>query len=306
MALLLQVLLTGLAAGAVYGLVAISFSLIHRLTGVVHFALGELISLVVFVTLAVAGGTGPVTRADVDGAAFAGGLAAGLAAAVAVGTAIYVAAVRPFLARGWALGWIGGTVAAAFAIRGVLRAVFPRASYVFPDPVGLDRLADGGVLGLGGGVTVPVRAPVILLAAVLLAAAAAWVLERSALGRALRATSDDPLGAAVVGLPVAALLAGAFAAAGALAGLAAILQGPAAPISTDTGALLGLKGLVAALIARFGRPWAAFAAGLALGLVEASVGSIDLLGAAYRDVVPLALVVAALLAVRRGRIVESA
>lgn len=305
MALLLQVLLTGLAAGAVYGLVAIAFSVIYRLTGVVHFALGELIGLVVFVTLGVAAGTGPVTRAEVGGTAFAGGLLLALVAAAAAGALVYLVAVRPFLTRGWTLGWVGGTVAAAFAIRGALQAAFPRASYVFPDPVGLERLGDGGVLGVGGGVTVSVRAPVVLVVGFLLAAGAAWVLERSAAGRALRAIADDPVGAAVVGLPVRWLVAGAFALAGVLAGLAAIVQAPAAPVSTDTGALLGLKGLVAALLAGFGGPWWAFVAGLALGVVEAGVGAVGFLGAAYRDVVPLVLVVAALLAVRRGRIVES-
>ena len=306
MALLLQVLITGLAAGAVYGLVAIGFSLVHRLTGVVHFALGELVTLTVFVTLGVAGGGGPVSRAEVGGARFAGALAAGLAAAILVGATLYLLAVRPFLARDWTLGWIGGMVAVAFAVRGVLQAAFPESPYVFPDPIGLDRLGDGGVLRLGDGVTVPVRAFVVLAAGVLLAAAAAWVLERSTVGRALRAIADDRVGARVSGLPVERLLVGAFAATGALAGLAAVLQSPAAPVSIDAGALLGLKGLVAALAVRFGRPWVAFGAGLALGIVEAAVGSIGVLGAEYRDVIPLALVVVALLAVRRGRLLEAA
>lgn len=306
MALLLQILITGLAAGAVYGLVAIGFSLIYRLTGVIHFALGELVTLTVFVTLAVAGAGGPVTRVGAGGGRFAVAVAVGLAAAIAAGAAVYLLAVRPFLDRGWPLGWIGATVAVAFAVRGVLGASFPDSPYVFPDPIGLDRLADGGVLLLGDGVTVQVRAFVVLAAALLLAATAAWVLERSAVGRALRAVADDPTGARVSGLPVGGLLAGAFAAAGAVAGIAAIIAAPAAPVSIDAGALLGLKGLVAALAGRFGRPWTAFGAGLGLGVVEAAVGSAGFLGAAYRDVVPLALVVAALLAVRRGRLVEAA
>ena len=62
MSLALQILVTGLAAGGVYGVVAIAYTLIYRLTGVVHFALGELIALGVFVTLLVAAGTGPVTQ----------------------------------------------------------------------------------------------------------------------------------------------------------------------------------------------------------------------------------------------------
>jgi branched-subunit amino acid ABC-type transport system permease component len=75
-ALVVQVVVTGLAAGAVYGLVAQGYALVYQLTGVVHLALGEFVGLSVFTTLAVAGGTstdirrlwsscpGPCRRAD--------------------------------------------------------------------------------------------------------------------------------------------------------------------------------------------------------------------------------------------------
>jgi len=80
-AVVLQVLIAGLAAGAGYGLVAISFSLIYRLTGVIHFALGELIGLAVFVTLYAAAGTGPVTATNVSGGRYVLAILAGLAVA---------------------------------------------------------------------------------------------------------------------------------------------------------------------------------------------------------------------------------
>jgi len=93
--LTLQVLVTGLAAGGVYGLVAVGQSLIYRLTGVVHFAFGELVGLGVFTTLLVVAGTGS-----------------------------YLFAVQPYLARGSTIGWVAAIVAIAFAIRAVLSAVF--------------------------------------------------------------------------------------------------------------------------------------------------------------------------------------
>ena len=69
MAVALQILASGFAAGAVYGLVAVGHSLVFRLTGVVHFAFGELIALGVFVTLLVAAGSGPVSQTSVGGGA---------------------------------------------------------------------------------------------------------------------------------------------------------------------------------------------------------------------------------------------
>lgn len=64
MSLALQVLVSGLAAGGVYGLFAVGHALAYRLTGVVHLALGDLVSLAVFATLFVAVGTGPVTESS--------------------------------------------------------------------------------------------------------------------------------------------------------------------------------------------------------------------------------------------------
>ena len=67
MSLAVQVVFTGLSAGGVYGLIAIGHSLIYRLTGIVHFALGDLIGLGAFVTLLVAAGTQPLTQETVSG-----------------------------------------------------------------------------------------------------------------------------------------------------------------------------------------------------------------------------------------------
>ncbi len=98
----------------------------------------------------------------------------------------------------------------------------------------------------------------------------------------------------MVGVPIARLVPLAFGLAGAVAALAAIAAAPSAPVSVDTGTLLGVKGLVAALAVRFGPPMLAFAAGAALGLLEAAIANVHLggleLGPAYSQVIPMALV----------------
>jgi branched-chain amino acid transport system permease protein len=307
--LLLQVLITGLAVGAVYGVVAIAYALIFRLTGVVHFALGELISLAVFATLFFAAGTGPVARTGVATSRLLAAVVGGLVVSVVAGYVLYVAAVAPFLRRGSILGWIGAIVAVAFAIRGFIAATFVRPSYVFPDPLHFDRLANEGVIRLSGGASIQVRAFFVAGVGLLLASVAAWFLDRTRTGGALRAIAEDPEAARVVGLPTERLLALAFASTGALAAVAALVAAPSAPFSADTGALIGLKGLAAALVARFGSPWQAFVAGLAVGVLETGVSSLHLgplrLGPQYRDIVPLALAVLALALPRlwRGRVV---
>ena len=303
-ALYLQILVTGLATGAGYGLVAIAYALIYRLTGVVHFALGELIGLAVFVTLLVAAGTGPVTQTNVDGWRFVGALVVGVLVAGAVGALSY-ALVRPFLRRANAIGWIGAIVGLTFALRGLLAATFVRESYVFPDPIPFHRLSNGGVIQLGGGAALPVRSFYVLAAGILLAAAATWFLERSQVGEALQALASNRTGAAAVGLPVDRLLVLAFVLTGVLASVAGVVAAPAGPVSANTGALLGLNGLAAALMTRFGTGRSVFVAGLGLGVLEVAVATLHVgglrLGAEYRDILPLAVAVAVMAVRGRGQ-----
>jgi branched-chain amino acid transport system permease protein len=95
-------------------------------------------------------------------------------------------------------------------------------------------------------------------------------------------------------VPVELLVTLAFALVGAVAMLAALAAAPGEAVSANTGTLLGLKGLVAALAVRFGPPLYAFAAGLVLGVVEAAIANVHLgdrqLGPSYREVLPLAFV----------------
>jgi branched-chain amino acid transport system permease protein len=94
-----------------------------------------------------------------------------------------------------------------------------------------------------------------------------------------------------------------------MAAIAVVVAAPGTPFETGTGALLGLKGLVAAVLVRFGGLWTAFAAGLALGVAEAALGT-GLLGhlpglTSYRELIPL-LVAIVLLAFRPLRMREAA
>ncbi len=306
MSLAVQVLFTGLSAGGVYGLVAIGHSLIYRLTGIVHFALGELIALGAFVTLLVAAGTQPLTQESVSGARTAIAIVVGVAACVAVGAAGYLAVVQPYIGRS-AVGWVAATLALGFAIHAALDATFSRPAYVFPDPLPLRHVGHDGLVTILGA-EIQVRAFAVIAVAVAMAALASWILQRTRFGRALRAIADDPEGAALVGIGVERTRALAFGLAGGIAAIAVIVAAPGAPFDTGSGTLLGLKGLGAAVLVRFGGLWSAFAAGLALGIAEAALGT-NLLGhvsgaASYRELIPL-LVAIVLLAVRPLRAHEA-
>jgi branched-chain amino acid transport system permease protein len=292
-ALAFQVVVTGAAAGAVYGLVAVGHSLIYRLTGVVNFAFGDLVGLGVFTTLLVAAGTGPVSQTSLGGARFALALAVGVVVCVAASVGSYLYAIEPYVARGSTIGWVGATLAVAFALNALVALIFTRASYVFPDPLPFRDVGSAGYFGVGD-VQIQARAFFVVAVGIVLAALATLTLTRTRFGRGLQAIAADSEGAQVVGVPVRMLVAAAFGLAGGLAALAAIMAAPSGPFDTQTGLLLGLKGLVAALLVRFGSPWRAFAAGIGLGIAEAAIAGLPIygheLGPQYREVLPLAAV----------------
>jgi branched-chain amino acid transport system permease protein len=300
-AIALQILASGFAAGAVYGLVAVGHSLVYRLTGVVHFAFGELIALGVFATLLVAAGSGPVSETSVGGSRYLLALVVGLLVTAAASAGAYFLVIEPYRARGSTIGWVGASLAVAFAVRTLLVVFFDRPAYVFPDPLPFRRIGTDGFWHVGGA-TIQARSIFVAAAALGLAALGVGLLQRTRFGRALEAIAQDFDAAVVVGLPVARLVGSAFALAGVWAGLAAILAAPSAAFDVDAAARYGLYGLVAAAVVWFDAQ-RALAAGIALGLVQATVSSAHLgsaaLGPAYRDVVPLAL--GLLLFARRGR-----
>jgi len=291
--LTLQVLLSGIAAGAVYGIVAIGHTIVYRLTGIVHFAFGSLIGLGLFAAVAVAAGRGPVTSSGLGAGRFALALAAALGACLAAGTLTYLLVIEPFLARGSLVGWVGGTVAVALAVDAAVGAVFPRPSYVFPDPFPFRRIGAGGIVRVGSA-TFEVRSLFVVGVGLTLAALAGWGLRATRFGRGVTAIAQDQEAAHIVGVPVRTLTAVAFGLVGALAALVAIVAAPGAPFDPRTAPLLGVKGLAAALAVGFASPWRSFGAGAALGLAEAAVGGLEIdgrsLGPSYREVLPLAAV----------------
>ncbi|MCA1834047.1 MAG: branched-chain amino acid ABC transporter permease [Actinomycetota bacterium] len=288
----LQVVVSGLAAGAVYGLVAIGFSLVYRLTRVVQLAHGDIVGASVFLALVLAAGSGPVTATNVSVIRYVAAVAAAVVVAGAVGGALYLGALRPFIRRGSAVGWIGATAAVAFAIQGILAASFEREAYVLPDPLPFSKWQP---ISLPGGASLPPRTLWILLAGSALAFVAGFILTRTRFGVAVSAIASEREGAQIVGLPVDRLTTLAFVLAGVLAAAAGVLGTPGAgAVGTQTGLLLGLKAIAASLAAGFGPPRRVFIAALTLGVFEAAITSLHVpgfprlaLGPAWRDVAPL-------------------
>ena len=151
-AVALQTLIAGLATGAAYGLIALGFTLVHRLTSVIAFAHGDIVVGAVFVAvLAVVGSTPAAIGLARVGAALAF-VALALVAGAALSVAVYVprsarSVPAPVGRAGDVIGWAAGSLAAALLIRELVGLPFTQQAYAIPDPLGT-----AGTLALGGGV----------------------------------------------------------------------------------------------------------------------------------------------------------
>ena len=296
----IQAVLSGLSVGAVYGLVGLGFALVWSLARVLPFAHGDIVvGSVLFAVLAVIGTT-PVAIAPGAGSSIAL-VVFTLALGVALSVLSYLAAVRPFLDRNSRspdlMGWVAGAVTAGLVVRTALGVALPAAAYAVPDPLHLDGLTSSGVVDLPGTTTVPVRVFPVLGIALLVAVATDRLLVTSRIGRAMRSVAEDADAATLCGVPVERAVLGAFALAGLLAAVAALLVIPSGTTPVDRGVTLGLDGAAAALLGGLSSPRDAVLGGLVLGVAQNVVSVLPHFGAAWADVVPL-IVLVVVIAVR--------
>lgn len=308
---LLQALVTGLSNGAVYGLVAMGFALTYGVTRIIAFAHGDIVGASLAAGVVVVFGSTPVvTSPSIGNAIEVVGLTLVLGVALSVGT--YLLVIRPFVGSGRALSsaaaaatWIGGGVVIGLLLRQLIASQLPRDSTAIPDPLRLDRITASGVMRLPGGASVPARLVGVVLVGSAIALLVELLLTRTLVGNALRAVSADPTAAGLSGIAWKRLLPLAFAVAGLLAASAGVLGVPGRALTTETGVILGLKAVAAALLWRLGSPGSAFLGGLALGVIESLV--VEIWGPAWTDVTALAVLVVVValrpqgLAVRHSR-----
>ncbi|MFN2624686.1 MAG: hypothetical protein ABR520_01195, partial [Mycobacteriales bacterium] len=160
---LVQSVATGLANGAIYGLVALGFSLVFRLTRVLSFAHGDLVVAATLTGVFVTVGSTPVVQ-SLSPAASVAFVVVALAGGAVLGGVVYVVCVRPFaqstaVVDSAAIGWVAALVGAGLVLREGFTLLFPRVATAVPDPLHLGSR----VVDLPGGATVPVRVAWVLV-----------------------------------------------------------------------------------------------------------------------------------------------
>jgi branched-chain amino acid transport system permease protein len=289
-----QVLLDGAIAGAMIGLGAIGVTLTYSILRFANFAHGDLLAWGAYLALAVSGALG----------ALAGGLAAPIApfsfgwslplallaaAALTAALALLVDALlfRPLRARRSAvIILVMASFGAALTLRSLLEFVFTSRPEYFTRELQI-------AVPLGGGLRATPDQLLTLALAAFLVVLVHLLLTRTDIGRSMRAVSENPELAGVVGVDVRRVVRTAWALGAALACVAGVMAGLLVQIRPQMGLDLLLPLFAAAILGGIGSVPGAMLAGLIVGIAEAA--TVQLVGAEWRAAVAFVILIAILL-----------
>jgi branched-chain amino acid transport system permease protein len=275
-----QVLVSGITAGAVYALVALGFVVLHRGTRVVHFGLGDQLTLSAYAVV-----VGQVFL----GLPFWAAILLSLALSAGFGVLIERGVMRP-LRGSPLLVMVIATLAIGASIREAIRVGMG------PQPWPIPFVLSPAPFTVGGLVLVPATLAVVGVATVVMLGLF-LMLRYTRFGRAIVAVYENPTGAAIVGISVQDVHARLWGLASLLAAVAGILVAPLITLSPDMGTI-GIKGFAAAILGGFNSLPGAIAGGLILGILETAAGVY--VSTAMKDVVSYGLLIASVLLLPQG------
>lgn len=282
---LLQLAFSGLAHGAVYGLVALGFVAIFSVREIVNLAQGEYAALAGLSAIsAVAAGT-PLLLAVV--------LVVPMVIVISVLIErLCIAPVR----RMTPLVSIILTLGISTALKAAMLLIWGPEARGLPSFPGSDVVL--------AGVSIRAQELWILGIAAVVGAAVMWGYEHTLLGKALRACAEQPVAARLVGISPRTATMIAFAVAGFVGAVAGVIGTPIYFSSWEHGLALGLKGFVAATLGGLVSLRVAMLGGLLLGVLENLVaGYID---TGYRDAVAFLVLLLVLLVRPQGLVLRPA
>lgn len=277
----LSAAIAGLATGGAYALMGLSTLLTHRLVAVVNFAQAAVGAFGAFTMVLLHESGLPLVLAVPCGLVGAAVLHMGLGAVM----------VRWFSEAGEGVK-AAVTIAAYTGLVAVgLRLFGAQHPHRFPNPFGGPALTVGGVV-------VTWAAVVTMLLAVAFAVLPAVVLRRTRVGLLLRALSERPTTAELIGIPVPRLSMAVWGVAGAAGALAIMVVAPQLASDFGSQALLITPALAAALVGGFRSFTWTFVGGVALGVLQ-GLSSTAVALQQYRGVLPFLVVLVVLVWTRR-------
>ena len=269
-----QLLISGLALGAVYALVATGFYITHLTVNKVNFGQGDFVMAAAFLLLSTRTAGWPLAL----------GIPAVVAALAAIGWVLERVAIKPLERRRaspiGAYAWILTTAGVAFIIQNLAELIYGKSAQYSPPLFSQNRDAVIPVLGIN---FVAEEILVIVTAIAVVAAFYAFMF-RSRWGKSISAVAFNPEAAALLGINTRWVKVAVFVIASVLAGLAGVLIGPLVTVHPHMGLIFTIKALIVAAVGGFSNPVGILAGGLLFGVAEAASNYAD---SNFGDLYPL-------------------
>ena len=279
--ILLQQLLVGLANGAIIAIIALGYTLVYGIIELINFAHGDLFMLGVFASLTVIGVSG-VAENSPGGTIFAVLVLTFLVAAAfcaSVNVLIERLAYRR-LRNAPRLAPLISAIGVSFILVNIglfwggLRQVFPFMGTNAAAPKSVPNLLPDvdvfQILGLNLPLTFSSKSLFVIVVATVLMVALRIFVQRTRLGKAMRATAQNRDAAMIMGINIDQVIALTFLIGGALAGAAGLLVGLYNNTAVFTmGFTAGLRAFTAAVLGGIGNTTGAMLGGILIGLIAA-------------------------------------
>ena len=292
MDILLQQIINGLVQGSVYALVALGYTMVYGILGLINFAHGEVVMIGAMVALTVsqaliaAGLPTPLVLSL--------SLLASVAVCMALGYGIERIAYRP-LRNAPRLAPLITAIGVSIVLQNLAMIFWGREYHAFP------ALLPNSMHSLAGAVINDVQI-IIVLSALAVMAGLLLLVHRTRLGRAMRAVAENPSAAALMGVDINVVISVTFMTGSALAALAGIMvSANYGIVHYYMGSILGLKAFTAAVLGGIGNLRGAMFGGMLLGLIESLgagyIGDLSggFFGSHYQDVFAFFVLIAVLI-----------
>jgi branched-chain amino acid transport system permease protein len=270
-----QLVLSGLALGCIYSLVALGYHITFVTSRTLNFAQGSAMMLGAVTCLILAVDLGwPMPLAA----------AAAILTLGVFGLVLEHLAVRPFVRRG-SMAWVMSTLAVGIIAENLALLVFGKVPRGLPS-----ELARQPVTIAGAGIyPLELLIPVVVL---VVAVGARLFYGGTMLGRALRATAYDREASLAVGINVNLMVGLSYALSSMLAAVGGVLIGPLIGVSSSMGFLIGLKAFAVAIVGGLEHPVGILIASLAFGVMENLIGGS--VGSSAKEIFGFGLVIVVL------------
>jgi len=285
--LFLQQAINGLSLGAMYSLLALGFTLVYGIMELINFAhfnvfmVGSMIAMLVLQAFGLSGQQTILTGLPLIGVLLVG-FTVSMVACGLIGVFIERFLLRPLRNVKGPAAMIT-TIGVSYILFNVVLLTLGTDSKNFPNPLPPIKWEIGGAV-------LRMREVLIWGIALVLMGGLTYFVTYTKLGKAMRATAQDPEAARMMGVEVDKVVMSAFFLGSALAGASGMIFGLYYNLAkVDIGFAAGLRAFTAAVLGGIGNVPGAMLGGVLIGLIES--GSGQLIGAAWTDVVIFGILV---------------